>query len=347
MPMNEIRRALDDLVLGIMHIEAGSCMSPRIISGTDSIDMKLPTMMWAHLGRRGKSPTTFLPEAFRFCDPYFSSRQGREVYRWAKAGKFEQVDKLGYTVVVWVPPPQLHIVKTQHLQGVARRQIKVTYQPKDSVSQCEYPSHGVVVFSNCTSPDDLEKSQCQKCFVNTCRVGRPENLECKMAFLRFQALEILFNSQLKNPRKFTRHIHLRRSIEDVSVMVNNDWRVEACIVAINITNCPGMLGSQVHHPNKLTDQQCLEHGEVMEMLQAIIHNFSVLVGWTELYKPGHSSGVVTCGAAIKFFLGIFGGSDFNDFTAPITVYKAKADILMVEDRHRCAVGENYEVADPF
>ncbi|KAI5992317.1 heterokaryon incompatibility protein-domain-containing protein [Pisolithus orientalis] len=110
----------------------------------------------------------------------------------------------------------------------------------------------------------------------------PENLECKMAFLRFQALEILFNSQLKNPRKFTRHIHLRRSIEDVSVMVNNDWRVEACFVAINITNCPGMLGSQVHHPNKLTDQQCLEHGEVMEMLQAIIHNFSVLVGWVSL-----------------------------------------------------------------
>ncbi|KAI6149871.1 hypothetical protein BKA82DRAFT_390381 [Pisolithus tinctorius] len=106
MLMNEIRRALDDLVLGITHIEAGSCMSPRIISGTNSIDMKL---MWAHLGRREKSPTAFLPEAFRFCDPVFSSRQGREVYRWAKIGKFEQVDKLGCTEVVWVPPPQLHM----------------------------------------------------------------------------------------------------------------------------------------------------------------------------------------------------------------------------------------------
>lgn len=66
MPMNEIQWALDDLVLDITHIEAGSCMSPGIISDTDSIGMKLPALKWAHPDHRRNASTAFLPEASWF-----------------------------------------------------------------------------------------------------------------------------------------------------------------------------------------------------------------------------------------------------------------------------------------
>ncbi|KAI6156544.1 hypothetical protein BKA82DRAFT_813775 [Pisolithus tinctorius] len=55
---------------------------------------------------------------------------------------------------------------------------------------------------------------------------------------------------------------------------------------------------------------------VMDMFLNIIHNFSVLAGWTDEADEV----TVSCEGAVKFFVGIFGGCNFNDFVGEIAFF---------------------------
>lgn len=67
---------------------------------------------------------------------------------------------------------------------------------------------------------------------------------------------------------------------------------------------------------------------VMDMFLNIIHNFSVLAGWTD----EEDEVTVSCEGAVKFFLGIFGGCNFNDFVGEIAFFNELP--LMMEPKSK-------------